>query len=91
MLYGYTPYQYNLNHLYNLCCSFWYFPHDIFPRFTEEDKRLFKEFVHVVKNVRYKRLSYFDWGEAYRYDARCERFLNECIKLVRGTFTNERP
>ena len=87
--YGYTPYQHNLNHLYNLCCSFWYFPNDIFPRATEEDKRLFKEFVHVVKNVRYEGLSYIDWDEAYRYEARCERFLDECIKLVRGTFSNE--
>lgn len=87
--YGYTPYQHNLHHLYNLCCSFWYFPNDIFPRATEEDKRLFKEFVHVVKNVRYKGLSYIDWEEAYRYEARCERFLEECIKLVQGTFSNE--
>ncbi|ERJ60217.1 HEPN domain-containing protein [Sphingobacterium paucimobilis] len=87
--YGYTPYQHNLHHLYNLCCSFWYFPNDIFPRATEEDKRLFKEFVHVVKNVRYKGLSYIDWDEAYRYEARCERFLEECIKLVQGTFSNE--
>jgi len=87
--YGYTPYQHNLNHLYNLCCSFWYFPNDIFPRATEEDKRLFKEFVHVVKNVRYEGLSYIDWDEAYRYEARCERFLDECIKLVRGTFPTE--
>lgn len=86
--YGYTPYQHNLNHLYNLCCSFWYFPNDIFPRATEEDKRLFKEFVHVVKNVRYEGLSYIDWDEAYRYEARCERFLDECTKLVRGTFSN---
>src|SRR5690606_25339954 len=87
--YGYTPYQHNLHHLYNLCCSFWYFPNDIFPRATEEDKRLFNEFVHVVKNVRYKGLSYIDWDEAYRYEARCERFLEECIKLVQGTFSNE--
>ncbi|RNL86688.1 HEPN domain-containing protein [Sinomicrobium pectinilyticum] len=84
--YGYTPYQQNLNHLYNLCCSFWYFPNDIFPRFTEEDKRLFNEFAHVVKSVLYKGLSYIDWDEAFRYEARCERFLEECSTLVRETF-----
>lgn len=84
--YGYTPYQRNLHHLCNLCCSFWYFPNDIFPRFTEEDKRLFNEFVHVPKDVLYKGLSYIDWDEAFRYEAQCERFLEECSRLVRETF-----
>lgn len=84
--YGYIPYQHNLNHLYNLCSSLWYFPNDIFPRATDEEKRLFNEFVRVAKNVRYKGLSYIDWDEAYRYQARCERFLEECGKLVRATF-----
>lgn len=82
--YGYRPYQHNLNHLYSLCCSFWHFPNDIFSRSTVEEKGLFKEFVDVVKDVRYAGLSYIDWDDAYRYEARCERFLDECSKLVCG-------
>lgn len=82
--YGYRPYQHNLNHLYSLCCSFWHFPNDIFSRSTVEEKGLFKEFVDVVKDVRYAGLSYFDWDDAYRYETQCERFLEECSKLVRG-------
>ena len=85
--FGYIPYQHNLNHLYNLCCSFWCFPNDIFPNSNEEDKNSFKEFVHVVNNVLYKRLSYIDWDEAFRYEVRCERFLEECRKLVREAFS----
>ena len=80
--FGYIPYQHNLDHLYNLCCSLWYFPNDIFPRTTEEDKRCFKEFAQIVKNVRYKGLSSIDWNEAYRYEARCERFLEKCSSLI---------
>ncbi|MFI2742198.1 hypothetical protein ACG2LH_05625 [Zhouia sp. PK063] len=86
---GYTPYRKNLNHLYNLCCSFWYFPNDIFPRFTEEDKRHFNEFIQIPKDVLQKRRSYIDWDETFLYEARCERFLKECSKRVRETFTKE--
>lgn len=87
--FGFTPYQYNLNHLYNLCCSFWDFPNDIYPRSTVEEKRLFKELVDVVKNVRYKGSTNLDWDEAYRYEARCKRFLEECHQLVKETYTIE--
>lgn len=85
--YDYRPYQHKLSHLYSLCCSFWHFPNDIFSRSTVEENRLFKEFVNVVKDVRYEGLSYIDWDEAYRYEARCERFLEECSKIVRETFS----
>lgn len=81
--YGYIPYQHNLDHLYNLCCSFWYFPNDIFPNSNEEDKNSFNEFAGVVNNVLYNRLSYFDWDEAFRYEQRCQRFIEKCSKLVR--------
>ena len=80
--YKYSPYQYNLNHLYNLCASFWNFPNDIFPNSNKEEKRFFKDLVQVVKEVRYKGLSYPDWDEAYRYEARCERFLEESTKII---------
>lgn len=86
--YGYRPYQYSLNHLYNLCCSFWKFPNDLFPRSSKEEKAVFNDFVNVVKEVRYKGMSYLDWDEAYRYQSRCEKFLEECATLVHDTFTD---
>lgn len=81
---GYKPYQYNLKHLYDLCCSFWVFPNDIFPRSTAEEIGLFNNLVDTVQDVRYKGNTDVDWDEAYRYEARCERFLEECSRLVRG-------
>lgn len=82
--YGYSPYQYNLKHLYSLCSSFWLFPNDIFPRSTEEEKLLFDEFAQTVSDTRYLGSSSVGWDEAYRYDQRCERFLEQCSNLVRG-------
>lgn len=81
---GYKPYQYNLMHLYDLCCSFWSFPNDIFPRSTIEEIDLFNNLVNTVKDIRYKGNTHMDWDEVYRYEARCERFIEECGKLVRG-------
>lgn len=81
---GYTPRQYNLNHLYGLCSSFWSFPTDIFPQSTKEERKIFKDLVKTVKDTRYKGWSSVGWDEAYRYQNRCERFLEECSKLVRG-------
>ncbi|UZJ63717.1 hypothetical protein OKW96_14895 [Sphingobacterium sp. KU25419] len=81
---GYKPYQYNLMHLYDLCCSFWSFPNDIFPRSTIEEIDLFNNLVNTVKDIRYKGNTDMDWDEVYRYEARCERFIEECGKLVRG-------
>lgn len=86
--YGYRPYQYNLNHLYTLCCSLWQFPNDLFPRSSTEEKAVFNDFVNVVKEVRYKGMSYLDWEEAYRFQSRCEHFLEECTVLVYNTFTD---
>jgi hypothetical protein len=57
---------------------------DIFPRNTEEEKSLFDEFAQTVKDTRYQGWSMVGRDEAYRYDERCERFLKECIKLVRS-------
>lgn len=84
---GYNPYQYNLKHLYDLCCSFWVFPNDIFPRSTVEEISLFNDLVDTVQDVRYKGNTDVDWDEAYRYEARCERFLEECSEIVLGTFS----
>lgn len=81
---GYTPRQYNLNHLYSLCSSFWSFPTDVFPQSTKEERKIFKDLVKTVKDTRYKGWSSVGWDEAYRYQDRCERFLEECSKLVRG-------
>ncbi len=81
--YDYTPYQYNLKHLFSLCASLWQFPNDIFPRNTEEEKSLFEEFAQTVKDTRYQGWSMVGWDEAYRYDERCERFLEQCSNLVR--------
>lgn len=81
--YDYTPYQYNLKHLFSLCASLWQFPNDIFPRNTEEEKSLFDEFAQTVKDTRYQGWSMVGWDEAYRYDERCERFLEQCSNLVR--------
>jgi hypothetical protein len=86
--YGYRPYQYNFNHLYTLCCSLWQFPNDLFPRSSTEEKAVYNDFVNVVKEVRYEGVSYLDWDEAYRYQSRCEHFLEECTALVYNTFTN---
>jgi len=55
-----------------------------FYEFNFNSEQELKEFVDVVKDVRYADLSYFDWDDAYRYEARCERFLDECSKLVCG-------
>lgn len=85
--YSYTPYQQNLDHLYSLCCNLWYFPNDIFPRFTEEDKKVYNEFVCLPTTVLVDGQTYLDWDEAYRYEARCERFLEECSKIVRENFS----
>ncbi|WP_437917691.1 hypothetical protein [Sphingobacterium sp. LRF_L2] len=82
--YDYTPYQYNLKHLFSLCAGLWQFPNDIFPRNTEEEKSLFDEFAQTVKDIRYQGWSTVGWDEAYRYDERCERFLEQCSNLVRG-------
>ncbi|WAC41050.1 HEPN domain-containing protein [Pedobacter sp. SL55] len=82
--YGYAPYQYNLKHLFSLCASLWQFPNDIFPRSTEEEKSLFDEFAQTVKDTRYQGWSMVGWDEAYRYDTRCECFLEQCSRLVRG-------
>jgi len=82
--YDYSPYQYNIKHLYSLCSSFWTFPNDIFPRSTEEEKLLFDEFAQTVNGTRYQGWSMVGWDEAYRYDERCERFLEQCSNLVRG-------
>lgn len=82
--YDYTPYQYNLKHLFSLCASLWQFPNNIFPRNTEEEKSLFNEFAQTVKDTRYQGWSMVDWDEAYRYDKRCEQFLEQCSNLVRG-------
>lgn len=82
--YDYSPYQYNVKHLFGLCASLWQFPNDIFPRNTEEEKLLFDEFAQTVKDTRYQGWSNVDWDEAYRYEARCERFIDECSRLVRG-------
>lgn len=82
--YDYSPYLYNIKHLYSLCSSLWAFPNDIFPRSTEEEKLLFDEFAQTVKDTRYQGWSSVDWDEAYRYDERCERFLEQCSNLVRG-------
>lgn len=81
--YDYTPYQYNLKHLFSLCASLWQFPNDIFPRNTEEEKSLFDEFAQTVKDTRYQGWSMVGWDEAYRYDERCERFLEQCSNLIR--------
>lgn len=86
--YGYTAYQQNLDHLYNLCSNLWHFPNDIFPRFTKEDKKVYDEFVHVPTKVLVEGSSDLDWDEAYRYEERCKHFLDECSKVVRGTFNN---
>lgn len=86
LVYGFKPYENSLSHIYNLCCSFWYFPNDIFPRTTEEDKLVFREFVHLVENVHDKGQSYIDWGEAYRYEKRCERFINQCNMIANEMF-----
>ena len=88
--FDYTPYQYHFTHLYNMCCSLWYFPNDLFPRSTEEEKRLFKEFADLVKYVRYQGISYIDWDEAYRYEARCEHFLEACNKLFQDSLSEEK-
>lgn len=82
--YDYTPYQYNLKHLFSLCASLWQFPNNIFPNNTEEEKSLFNEFAQTVKDTRYQGWSMVDWDEAYRYDKRCEQFLEQCSNLVRG-------
>ncbi|RZK92219.1 MAG: HEPN domain-containing protein [Pedobacter sp.] len=82
--YEYAPYQYNLKHLFSLCASLWQFPNDIFPRSTEEEKSLFDEFAQTVKDTRYQGWSMVGWDEAYRYDKRCECFLEQCTSLVRG-------
>lgn len=82
--YDYTPYQYNLKHLFSLCASLWQFPNNIFPRNTEEEKSLFNEFAQTVKDTLYQGWSMVDWDEAYRYDKRCEQFLEQCSNLVRG-------
>lgn len=81
---GYKPYQQNLSHLYNLCCSFWYFPNDVFPRSTEEEVGLLRDLSNVVKEVRYKGDADIDFDEAYRYEDRCECFLEGCGMLVKG-------
>lgn len=49
--FDYTPYQQNLNYLYNLVCNIWYFPIEIFPTFNKEDKRIFNEFTQIQQNV----------------------------------------
>ena len=85
---GYTPYQQKFKYLYNLCCNFCHFPNDIFPRFTEEEKKIFNEFANLPENVHSKKLSYMDWEETFRYEARCKRFLKECSKLVRNETSN---
>lgn len=82
--YDYTPYEYNLKHLFGLCASLWQFPNDIFPGNTEEEKLLFDEFAQTAKDTRYQECLNVDWDEAYRYEARCERFIEECSRLVRG-------
>ncbi|MCA5004796.1 HEPN domain-containing protein [Sphingobacterium bovistauri] len=86
--YGYRPYKYNLNHLFTLCCSLWQFPNDLFPRSSTEEKAIYNDFVNVVKEVRYEGMSYLDWDEAYRYQSRCEHFLEECTALVHDTFSD---
>lgn len=82
--YMYVPYQYNLKHLFSLCASLWQFPSDIFPHNTEEEKLLFDELAQTVKDIRYQGSSMIGWDEAYRYDKRCELFLEQCSSLVRG-------
>lgn len=79
---GFIPYQYNLNHLLNMCCSFWNFPTEIFPRDTLEEKIFFRNLQDAIKDTRYRRDSALDLPDAYRYDVRCELFLEMCEGLV---------
>lgn len=78
LFYGLVPKQYKLKYIYQLCCSFWYFPTDIFPRSTQEEIKCYKDFMKISDVVRYKTCISVDWDEVYRYESRCERFLNEC-------------
>lgn len=86
---GLTPYYNSLNHLFNLCCGLWYFPYEIFPRFTKEDNYLLKELIHASTNVLYKGMSDIKWENAILLEDRCEKFVETTNKLVRKTFAIE--
>ena len=87
--YGYTPYQYSLNHLYGLCSTFWSFPNELFSRATAEERKQFTEFSNVLRSFRYKGVSDFDSNEVDRYEVLCHQFIERSAALARESFVSD--
>lgn len=80
----YNPVRRNLNHLFDVCCSFMTFPDVAFPRRTDEDLKLFNILVESFNQVRYK--GWFDFSDEVVtiLGKRCENLLEMANNVVKN-------
>jgi hypothetical protein len=79
---GYRPNHFALGYLFDICSMFTSLPDDIFPRSTEENKRLFNILSTHMSMLRHSHRDHFSTTDMDILAARCVRFLEKATELA---------
>jgi len=79
---GYRPHHFALGYLFSLCENFTSLTADLFPRYTVEDKKLFKRLAANLSQLRYKELERISFTDTEVLHKRCWSFYEQATLLA---------
>lgn len=79
---GYRPHHFALGYLFDLCENFSSLTADIFPRYTVEDRKLFKRLSANLSQLRHKELERISFTDTEVLHKRCWFFYKEATLLA---------
>lgn len=81
---GYRPLHYHLGYLFDLCELFCPLTTEIFPRNSDEDKRIFDLLCTKIHTLRIKTLNFMDYLPVEILERRCNLFHEKAVALIKN-------
>jgi hypothetical protein len=86
---GYRPNHFALGYLFGICSTFSSLASDIFPRDTDENKRLFAILATNISTLRQSHSDHYGKSDIDMLAGRCWRFLEEAGEIVNERLEKE--